>query len=75
MSAKLLNASGWDDILESGELSLWTNRQRLITTQLLNEDLTNRGEVQNKHVTVAATLSFLGFEVRETCTLLFHVSL
>lgn len=65
-SAKLLNASGWDDILESGKLSPWTVRQRFITIQLLNDTLTNDVGAENKHVTIAAIQSLLTFAVRDT---------
>jgi len=63
MSAKLLNASGWDDILERGELSPWTTRQRFITLQLLNDTFTNDVGTQNNHITIAALQSLLAFEV------------
>ena len=62
-STKLLNASGWDDILESGELSIWTNRQRFISMRLLNDALTTDHGAENKYATVAAIQSLLGFEV------------
>lgn len=65
MSAKLLNASGWDDILEMGSLSPWTTRQRFITIRLLNDTLANEREARHKHSTVAAIQSLLAFEVRE----------
>jgi hypothetical protein len=63
-SAKVLGASAWDDILETGELSAWTLKQHLITKQLLNDVLQKDGGGQDKHATVAAIQSLLGFEVR-----------
>jgi hypothetical protein len=64
MSAKLLNASGWDDVLESGELTLWTVRQRFITIRLLRDALTNEVWRKDKYSTIAAIQALLAFEVR-----------
>jgi hypothetical protein len=69
-SAKLLNASGWDDIEESGELSPWTRRQRFITVKILNDLLKEDFKVYND-ATIAAIQSLLGFEVPD---LPFYVS-
>jgi hypothetical protein len=62
-SSKLLNASGWDDILVTGVLSPWTIRQRFVTIRLLNDTFTNDAGARNSLVTVAAVQSLLGFEV------------
>ena len=64
MSAKLLSASGWDDILESGELSPWTSRQRLVSVKILRDTIINEPEVLDKPATVGAIQALLGFEVR-----------
>lgn len=63
MSAKLLNASSWDDVQESGELSSWTIRQRCITIRLLSDTLDYGTGQYQQHVTVAALQSLLAFEV------------
>jgi hypothetical protein len=61
-SAKILNASGWDDVQESGELSSWTLRQRSITMRLIDHTLKAECE-GHKDATIAAIQSLLGFEV------------
>jgi hypothetical protein len=63
-SAKILNASGWDDVIESGQLNLWTVRQKSITAELLHHALVDI--TQNPHITVAAIQALLSFEV-STC--------
>ncbi|TAQ87783.1 hypothetical protein B7494_g3881 [Chlorociboria aeruginascens] len=63
MSAKLLNASGWDDILESGDLSLWTTRQRFIAIRLLNDALDNNAAAKDRQAMVATVQSLLSFEL------------
>jgi hypothetical protein len=63
-STKLLNASGWDDIQESGQLSPWTRRQHVIAIKILNESVKEGNHAMHNDATVAAILSLLGFEVR-----------
>lgn len=62
MSAKLLNASGWDDVLEYGKVSPWTTRQRFITIRLLNDTFVKDAGAKT-HVIIAALQSLLAFEV------------
>ncbi len=61
-SAKLLNASAWDDVEEFGELTSWTLRQWSSTTWLLNDTLKIELEVR-KDATIAAIQSVLGYLV------------
>ncbi|KAE9367056.1 hypothetical protein N431DRAFT_515833 [Stipitochalara longipes BDJ] len=61
-SSKLLNASGFDDLQDSGELSPWTLRQRSIALRLMRNALENKSEV---HIpaTIAAMQGLLAFEI------------
>ena len=61
-SAKLLNASGWDDLQEDGKLSPWTIRQRQISIRLI-EDVLRHDFSAHKYSTVGAIQSLLAFEV------------
>jgi hypothetical protein len=62
-SAKLLSASGWDDVQDDGQLSPWTRRQRVIAVRLLDDTLRNESNVHDDP-TVGAIQSLLGYEVR-----------
>jgi hypothetical protein len=44
MSSKILNASAWDDISSTGEISDLTLQQRTITRNLLNASFENMEE-------------------------------
>ncbi|KAH8590551.1 hypothetical protein B0O99DRAFT_304920 [Bisporella sp. PMI_857] len=62
ISAKLLYASGWDDICNSGEMSESTVHQRSITIRLLNNALTSECKLDMK-ATVSTFQLLLGIEV------------
>jgi hypothetical protein len=55
-SAKLLNASGFDDLQTSGEFSPWTLRQRSISIRLLRDALEN--DEVHMPATIAAVQGF-----------------
>lgn len=61
-SAKLLQASGWDDVQDSGELSEWTARQRCITVRLLDDAFATGAKLEVQ-ATVSTVLLLLSFEV------------
>lgn len=66
MSAKLLNASGWDDVNNFGEITRSTLQQRFITNRILERSLFNNHE-SHADVTISALQSMLAFEVRLPC--------
>lgn len=65
MSAKILNASAWDDLSATDNISAITLQQSHITRQLLNESLANREQCFSD-VTTAALIAVLLFDVRAT---------
>jgi hypothetical protein len=72
MSAKLLQISAWDDMRDTGAVSEWAVRQRVITTRLLDNAFME-GVKLDMRVTVCTILALLGFEVR--CQLYFIILL
>jgi hypothetical protein len=66
MSAKLLRASAWDDMRDSGKLSEWTVQQRCITSRLLNDSF-RTGTKINMLLAVSTIQLLLEFEVRRCC--------
>ncbi|KAH8653521.1 hypothetical protein BX600DRAFT_515788 [Xylariales sp. PMI_506] len=60
-SAKLVNASSWDEMQEHGELSPWTISQRHVAVKLLHDFIVNEGVPNLAYV--AAIESLLSFEI------------
>jgi hypothetical protein len=68
MSSKILNASAWDDLSISGEISDLTLQQCVITRKLLDDSL-SVGEEACSDVTIAALVALILFDVRTFDTL------
>lgn len=62
MSAKILNASAWDDLSSTENISAITLQQSHITRQLLNESLAYQEQCFSD-VTTAALIAVLLFDV------------
>jgi hypothetical protein len=62
MSVKILNASAWDDINETGRISPWSFHQRSVSLKLLH-DLLSQLQHACSDVTIATLQGLLGFEV------------
>ncbi|PLB50215.1 hypothetical protein P170DRAFT_139099 [Aspergillus steynii IBT 23096] len=64
MSAKILTASTWDDLNNTGEISNLTLKQGVITRRLIIGSLSNIHEASSD-VNIAALVSILIFDVRQ----------
>jgi hypothetical protein len=62
MSAKLMNASAWDDLNTSGEISNLTFFQRRIAEEIMSDYLAE-SQLGNSDANLLAFLTLLAFEV------------
>lgn len=69
MSAKLMNASAWDDLNTNGEISELTIFQRSIAEGIMS-DYIAESKSANSDANLLAFLTLLAFEV---CNLMLHI--